>query len=380
MNTAFVFKLLWSRRWLIALVAIMTVAAGYAFATQRAPRYTSTATIVLSFGEAGPFDQSSSARQFAAPYFATQIDILKSRRVADEALRALPDADLTRLAKEHIGDYFASRLANEETWQKLVASVLEKLRISTARESRVVGLEFTSIHPDLAAAMANGFAQAYITTSLELSVGPARRNAEWFDQQLVTLRDRLEEKQSILTSYQKEKGIVSYDERLDSEVRRYETLAADLVEAQSRTFELRAGQLGSQHPEFRRAVEQERAVRQSLERQESRVFQVKEERDKLELLRQDVVHARNAYDVALQEYFESTMESQFNQTDVAILSRATPTVRSKRTVGIRRLVGAGVLGLFLGALFAIVAEMMNRKIRTEDDIVEGVDLSVIASI
>jgi capsular polysaccharide biosynthesis protein len=38
------------------------------------------------------------------------------------------------------------------------------------------------------------------------------------------------------------------------------------------------------------------------------------------------------------------------------------------------------LGLLLGAMLALAAELLSRKIRTEDDIIDGLDLHVIASI
>ena len=380
MSPGFFFKLLWSRRWLIIFAALVAAGTGYVMASKSVRQYTATTSLVLDFGDSGPFEQSALPRQMGASYFATQIDIIKSQRVAEEALRALPASELQELASEHLSDYKAARIDTDEAWRRLVALVIDKLRVTTSRDSRVVSLSYSSVDPERAATVANNFAQAYISTSLELNVAPARRNAEWFDNQLTQLRNKLAEKQAVLTAYQKEKGIISFDERLDSEVSRYEALSADLVRAQSRTFEVRAGQLGSQHPEYRRAVEQERAVRESLDRQEKKVFEVKEERDELELLVQDVENARRSYDVALQEYYQSTMESQFNQTNVAILSKATSPTKSADPGKTSQVLGSATLGLLLGAMLALAAELLSRKIRTEDDIIDGLDLHVIASI
>jgi polysaccharide biosynthesis transport protein len=379
-SPSFLFQLIWSRRWLIALVTVITVATAWFISTTTNQSYTATTTLVLNMGEVGPFDQAAISGRQDIGYLETQMDIIRSRRVAGAAIDMLPEEELRSLVADNLPAYSVGQLQDSDVHNRLVSAVLEDLSVQTTRDSRVIVLAYTSETPAVAAGMANGFANAYIDTTLELSIAPARRNAAWFDGQLVTLRNKLAEKQAALTAYQKDKGIVSYDERLDAEMSRFEALSADLVKAQTRTYEVRAGQLGTQHPEYRRAVEQEQAIRQSLGEQERRVFQVREERDELELLVQDVENARRSYDIALQEYYQNTMESQFNQTNVAILSPATlPSETAGPNIFVR-LIGAIVLGLMLGVLLAIAAELVSRKVRTEEDIRDGLDLRVLASI
>jgi protein tyrosine kinase modulator len=378
---SFLFQLIWSRRWLIALVMAITIASAWYVMSKTVQSYTATTTIVLNVGEIGPFDQGSITGRQDTGYLETQIDIIKSRRVATAALEGLSPEMLAQLAKDEFpGDAGAANLESDASRNKLITAALDNLTVATTRDSRVMALQYVSDTPAVAAAMADAFANAYIDTTLELVVAPARRNAAWFDEQLVSLRNRLAEKQSALTEYQKEKGIVSYDERLDKEMSRFEALSADLVKAQARTYEVRASQLGTQHPEYRRAIEQEQQIRDSLAQQERKVFQVREERDALELLVQDVENARRSYDIALQEYYQNTMQSQFNQTNVAILSPATVPMEAAGPKFIVRMVGSAVLGLMLGILLAIAAELVSRRIRTEDDIRDGVDLRVLASI
>lgn len=380
MTPTFLFQLIWSRKWLIVLVTLLTVASAYFLASRAVQRYTATTTLVLEVRDVGPFDQTGLARPNETGQLETQTDIIRSRRVAAAALNALPDDLLRALADEQLGDYRFDTLKEGASWEKLITAVLDELIVLTTRESRVIALQMRSATPEVAAALADAFANAYIDVSLDLSITPARRSAVWFDEQLVTLRNRLADKQAALTDYQREKGIISYDERLDSEMARYEVMSADLVRAQTRTTEVRSSQLGAQHPEYRRAVEQEQAIRNSLEQQERRVFQVKEERDALDLLVQDVENARRTYDIAMQEFYQNTMESQFNQTNVAVLSPATIPSEVAGPGSMVRLVGSLVLGLMLGTLLAVAAELVNRKIRTEDDIREGIGLRVIASI
>ena len=377
MTPSFLFQLIWSRRWLILIVTLVTVVTAWYISSRATHHYSATTTIVLNVGEVGPFDQTTLSRQDIG-YLDTQIDIIRSRRVAAAALDSLPPELLSAFATEHLGT--ATLPEQGPARDKLISAALENLSVQTSRDSRVIALVFSSMRPAVAAAVADAFANSYIDTTLQLSVEPARRNAAWFDDQLVTLRNRLAEKQAALTAYQIEKGIVSYDERLDKEMSRFEALSDDLVEAQNRSYAVRAGQLGTQHPEYRRAVEQEQAIRQSLAEQERRVFEARQERDQLELLVQDVENARRTYDIALQEFYTNTMESQFNQTNVAVLSPAIVPLEVSGPNYIVRLVAAVVLGLMLGVLLAIGAELLSRKIRTEDDIRDGLDLRVLGTI
>jgi uncharacterized protein involved in exopolysaccharide biosynthesis len=364
----------------ILVVTAFAVASAYYLSLTTEPEYTARTTLVLDFGDAGPFDQTAFPRQMGTSYLATQVDIIKSARVARLAIANLEDADRAALAREQLRGFDASQLQSPEARQRLIDSVLGLLVVSTERDSHVITLAFTSADPQLAAAVANSFASAYIDTSLELAVEPARRNVEWFQDQIVTLRDRVAEKQAILTEYKAEYGIVSSDERLDTELNRYEALAEDLLQAQARTSEMRAGQLGREHPDYRRAVEQEQSVRALLLEQEARVFEAQKERDELELLEQDVEIASRTLDVVLQQFYESSMESQFNQTNVSVLNEANPPSRSSRPGFVSTILAAATFGLLLGSLLALAIELINRRVRTEEDIEDGTEVKVLATI
>ncbi len=380
MSPEFILNLLWSRRWVILAVTVFSIASAYYLSLTTEPEYTAKTTLVLDFGDAGPFDQTVFPRQMGSSYLATQVDIIKSARVADLAIADLEDSDLAGLAREHLRGFDPSQFNSPEARQRLIDSVLGVLVVSTERDSHVITLAFTSADPVLAAAVANSFATAYIRTSLDLAIEPARRNVEWFEDQIVTLRDRVAEKQAILTDYQTRFGIVSSDERLDTELRRYESLSEDLLQAQARTSEVRSGQLGREHPDYRRAVEQEQSVRQLLLEQEKRVFEAQKERDELELLEQDVEIASRTLDVVLQQFYESSMESQFNQTNVSVLNEAKPPSRSSRPGFVSTLLAAATFGLLLGSLLALAIELINRRVRTEEDIEEGTEVKVLATI
>jgi uncharacterized protein involved in exopolysaccharide biosynthesis len=75
---------------------------------------------------------------------------------------------------------------------------------------------------------------------LELRVEPTRQAAQWYDEQLKSLRANLEDAQAKLTNYLQREGIVSADERLDVDSTRLGALSDQVVKAQEQTFQWNA--------------------------------------------------------------------------------------------------------------------------------------------
>jgi len=113
--------------------------------------------------------------------------------------------------------------------------LLEVLEASTSA-GNVIHLEFSSTDPRLAAAVANGFAKAYLATSLDLRTEPTREAADWFQGQLKGLRAQVNTAQAKLAAFQKKKGIVG--DRLDVEAGRLTDLSRQLLEARNVTYDL----------------------------------------------------------------------------------------------------------------------------------------------
>jgi chain length determinant protein EpsF len=107
------------------------------------------------------------------------------------------------------------------------------LEVDFSRSSNVYQITYGAADGGDAALLANAFADAYIQTTIELKMDPARREAGWFDEQLLGLRKTLEAAQSRLSNYQRENSLVTTDGRLDIETARLAGMATELVNAQT---------------------------------------------------------------------------------------------------------------------------------------------------
>lgn len=351
-----------SRFWLIALVALATVAAGTYFTLTQPKQYVATASLLLNFNSDNPFEESRLPAQLADSYMATQVDIITSRKVVN---RIIDDLGLANSAIQR---------------ENVTARLLRNLDVEAARDSRVVAIHYESTNPEAAARYANAFADAYVETTQALSVEPAKRNTVWFDSQLEQMRSRLEKAQARLTTFQQDKGIIALDEKLDSETTRLNELTNQLVAAQSETYDVRSRQLGVNHPDYVRAVQREQSLKDSLNQQKQQLLDLKQQRDELEVLAREVNVEQQAYETALQSYYNQQLQSSLGQTSVELLDRAmAPNEPSSPNVPLN-LLGSVLLGLMLASLMAVGAELTFRKIRTSDDVGELLDTRVLSSV
>lgn len=223
-------------RWVSALVTLLAVVALVAAATFVAPRrYTAVASLMLDVKTPDPMAVVAvpGLTLSSASYMATQADVLRSERVvrgALQRLRLLQDAaqrERWTASTGGRGDFAA--------W--LAETVSRDLEVKPSRDSNVLTVAYTADDPAFAAAMANAVVEAYIGTTVDLRVEPARRYNAFFDERARELRDALEAAQSRLSAYQRDKGILVADEKLDVEHARLGELSTQLVALQAASDE-----------------------------------------------------------------------------------------------------------------------------------------------
>ena len=216
-------------RWKIALsILLLTVITTIIVSLNLPKGYTATTAVVVDIRPdpvAGVVLQGG----MQAGYLATQMDILVSERVARRVVRnlKLTENPATREqwmeATEGNGDI--------EAW---LAGLLSKnLVVTPSRESAVVTVSYSATEPEFAAVIANAFVQSYIDTTLDLRVDPAKRYSSFFDDRAKQLRDDLEAKQTRLSTFQRERGIIGNDERMDIESARLSELSSQLITLQA---------------------------------------------------------------------------------------------------------------------------------------------------
>lgn len=429
-----------ARKWIILGVLLATVAITAGVSLLLPKQYTATTNLIVDSKSKDPLSGQILPSQMFPGYMATQIDIINSSRVANRVVRDLKLADSPGIRAQFMEA--TQGQGSIEEW--LGNRLLQQISAEPSRESSIISISFTGADPRFAAIVANAFAKAYVETNLDLRVAPAKQTAVWFDQQIAQLRSNLEQAQQKLNAYQREKGLVESEERLDVETRRMADLAGQMVAAQSAAYDaasrtrdssnlpevtnnpvvqnLKAqiaqgeGRLaeltkrvGANHPDYQRVLAEVNsykaklatelgtatrgvgatagAARQRLgelsaafERQKTRVLELKQQREEAMLLARDVENAQRIYDGALQRYSQSRMESQSTQTDISVLNPATVPILASKPRVLFNVLLATFFGTLLGVGLGFVVELLDRRVRSGQDIVAVLEIPVLGEV
>lgn len=221
-------RILKSRIGLMLLVLLLTLVTGVVGTLLWPKKYTATTLVMVDMKLANPVTGLPMAMQASGNYLATEIDVIRSQRVALRVVDALKLVQSPELRQEHARSESTSPLRE---W--IAELLITQLKVKPARESSILELSFSGLEPRFAAGVANAFAQAYIDTTLDLRVDPARQQSVWYDERTAKIRASLETAQSKLGDYQRGTKIVSLDERLDVENARLQELSSQLVSLQA---------------------------------------------------------------------------------------------------------------------------------------------------
>ena len=82
-------------------------------------------------------------------------------------------------------------------------------------------------------------------------------------------------------------------------------------------------------------------------------------------------------DVTMQRFSQTNMEGQANQSEVAVLDRATPPMEPSKPKIFLNLLVSIFLGTMLAVGSALLAEMRDRRIHEPEDLLLGLGLPVL---
>lgn len=238
------FFLVLRARYRILLLSIVATMAVAMLVTLIMPKtYRASAAIVLNYKGLDPVSGHTMSANLMPGYMATQMDIINSRAIVTaviDRLKLLDDAGLRKAWDD------SSRKLPMKEW--LADRLSRNLDVSSARHSSLLNIRFSDGDAQSAARLANAFAEEYQAAASRINAEPQLRMSGYFEEQSKALRSKLETAHEKLSRYQKDKGLVSVENRYDVETVRLNELASQLVavqgqlmEAQSRGRQARAG-------------------------------------------------------------------------------------------------------------------------------------------
>lgn len=436
MNLRQFFTILRARWGTVATIFLSIVVLTAAWLLLRPSEYTARAPVLVDVNAQEVGGGYSPA--LLSSYLATQMDVARSDRVAERVLTRLQNEMPAGLQDESF-----KSTTPEGQRRELLERLQERLSVKPARESNIINIAWTGKTPTDAARVANAFAQAYVETALDLKTNPAKQESAWFDEQVRSARQRLEQAQTKLSEFQQRAGIVG-EEMADHEMARLTTLATQLAQVQAQTtdalskrgsggtvaevmqsplinglkadisrveaqLQQSSATLGPRHPQILQQQAElqslrsrmdaetgristsintsleagrirERELQAALNAQRQRVLGINRERGTLSLLRQDVQAAQQAFNQVSENASKTQLASLTTMTNLRPLSPAVeptdPAGPSKRqTLGI-----AAAAALLLAIAGALLLELLNRRVRSADDLAMAAQLPVLGSV
>ena len=126
--------------------------------------------------------------------------------------------------------------------------------------------------------------------------------------------------------------------------------------------------------------EKEAELAAAVQAQKEKLLKMKNERDQLAALQRDVDAAKSAYDTVSARYNQTNLASQTTQTNISVLVPAVePTAPSFPDPRKNTLMSI-VVGLVLGVGVAVMFELIDRRIRSVDDLTEMLQLPVLGIV
>ncbi|NDY90913.1 chain length determinant protein EpsF [Ideonella livida] len=218
-----------ARWWVALLVTVLGIAAGIAFALTRPKLYIATASVIVE-GKADPVSSMLYGTGTAPGYINTQLEIIRSDRVAQRVVKNLKLVDMADLRKD-----WESQGSGNVSFESWITELIQRgLDVSVGRAGgSVINIAYAGSEPRFAAAIANAFVQAYMETSIELKIDPAKQYNSFFSEQATEARANLEKAQAKLSRFQQERGLLVTDERVDLETAKLSQLTNELLAIQA---------------------------------------------------------------------------------------------------------------------------------------------------
>lgn len=191
--------------WLITAIAVTCLLAAIVISLMITPEYRAQSTIevnpegvqVVGKGVGDIQPVNSSDREFLN----TQAGLLKSRSLAERVSRstnlasndAVVDQDLPRPVRESAA----------------AATVMGSVDITQQRDSRLIGISIESTDPELAAKLANSYADNFIQQNMERRYEATSYARNFLQQRIAAVKGKLEESERALVDYAQKQGIIT---------------------------------------------------------------------------------------------------------------------------------------------------------------------------
>lgn len=406
--------------------------------------YKATTSLVLNYKGMDPITGVAIPAQLMPGYMATQVDIITSHNVATQVVDKLKFADSPAAQKQFqeatkgqgdIRDWFADLLLQKLDVEPSRASSVISIAFSGSDPTfaAVVANAFAAayqqtniqmkVEPSMNAAGYLGTQTKALRDQLEQA--QTRLSAYQQDKGLTSAVEQLDVETAKLNDLSTQL-VAAQSQAIEASSRQagtrsnaedspdiansvlVQSLKSDIARAESKLADL-SQRVNRNHPQFQSAQaevdklkstlqeqvvsatanlgssariyrQREAELRSAVAAQKARVLALNRSRDQLSLLQRDVDSAQRSLEAVSQRFTQTSLEGQANQTEVAVLNPAIAPLAHDSPKLLLNVFLSVFLGGMLGIGFGLLAELLDRRVRSREDISAAFDLPVFAII
>lgn len=444
MNFSLFLLVLRARIKIILLTFIVAVATAAIVSLLLPKTYKATTTLVLNFKGIDPVSGATIPALLMPGYMATQVDIITSRNVAGKVVDKLKIVDSPVAQEQfmkatkgqgNIRDWFADVILKQLDVEPSKESSVISISFNGADPnfSAAVANAFAEAYQQTSIQLkVEPFLNAagYLSTQTKalrdhLETAQTKLSAYQQDKGLTSAIEQFDvensklnelsaqlvmaQTQAIEALSRQEGAKGNYEESPDITANPVvQGLKVDLARAESKLADL-SQRIAHNHPQYLSAKaeadkirlqlaeevkrasasvggsarifrQREAELRAAVASQKKKVLQLNHERDQMMILQKDVENAQRSLDAVNQRFTQTNLEGKADQSEVAVLNPATPPLEAAKPKILLNIALSVFLGGLLGIGFGLIAEMMDRRVRSREDIVDALDIPVLAVI
>ena len=197
-------RILHEWRWLILAASALGLIAAVLITLLTTPEYRAKVTLEVNPPRVeimADSKQESPTETTAWDFIATQVGLLKSSSLAQRVVEDLNLANNPTFANQEAQP--AARL--KQATRKVAAN----LEVSPPNEGQLINFAFVSTSPDLAARVANAYANAFINSTLQRRYEASTYARNFLEKQIAKTRGDLEKTERQLVAYAQSQGIIN---------------------------------------------------------------------------------------------------------------------------------------------------------------------------
>src|SRR5262245_9359493 len=221
------YRTLRKHRWLVCGLFLATVLTVGIYSFVQTPIYQASATVliepeppkVLNIQEVTPIGAPTQE------YYRTQYELMTSRPIVERVIETL------NLKK---------RLPELERAADPVRRIQAGITVEPRRNTRLVAVKFEHPNPALAAEITNALARQYVKHNLDIKLRGAQEAMAWLNEQMTSLRAKVQESSVALQNYRVKAGIMGLQEQRQITAQKIIDFNKQYLEAQAQRLSVEA--------------------------------------------------------------------------------------------------------------------------------------------